>query len=103
MKLPNPMQGSNVKATLRTGVVMGSMLLLVVVSAIAVAHSVHKWRLYLNELQALDSEHMHLQTEWGQLLLEQHTWGAYSRVGRIATEQLNMRNPAPTEIIMVRQ
>lgn len=72
-------------------------------SAVAVAYSAHKSRLYLNDLQQLETERDRLETEWGQLLLEQHTWGAYGRIGRIAMEQLQMRNPAPTEIIMVRQ
>jgi cell division protein FtsL len=72
-------------------------------TAVAVAYSAHKSRLYLNDLQQLETERDRLETEWGQLLLEQHTWGAYGRIGRIAMEQLQMRNPAPTEIIMVRQ
>lgn len=86
----------------------GPLLALAVVvtlvsSAVAVAYSAHKSRLYLNDLQTLEKQRDQLQTEWGQLLLEQHTWGAYGRVGKLASEQLQMRNPAPTEIIMVRQ
>ncbi|MFZ5560632.1 MAG: cell division protein FtsL [Pseudomonadota bacterium] len=72
-------------------------------SAVAVAYSAHKSRLYLNALQQLEVERDRLETEWGQLLLEQHAWGAYGRIGKIAMEQLQMRNPAPAEIIMVRQ
>lgn len=72
-------------------------------SAVAVAYSSHKSRLYLNDLQKLEVQRDRLETEWGQLLLEQHTWGAYGRVGKLATEQLQMRNPLPTEIMMVRQ
>lgn len=93
-KLPVRLQGS-----LLTSVIV----LTLVSSAIAVTYSVHKSRYYLHELQKLQAERDHLETEWGQLLLEQHAWGAYGRVGRLATEQLQMRNPAPTEIIMVRQ
>lgn len=86
----------------------GMLMALVVVftlvsSAVAVAYSVHKSRLYLNQLQKLETQRDRLETEWGQLLLEQHTWGAYGRVGTLATQQLQMRNPSPTEIIMVRQ
>lgn len=79
------------------------VVLTLVSSAIAVTYSVHKSRQYLYELQKLQAERNRLETEWGQLLLEQHAWGAYGRIGRLATEQLQMRNPAPTEIIMVRQ
>lgn len=86
------------------GAVLAAMLTLVLVcSAVAVAYSVHKSRHYLNELQSLEGERDRLETEWGQLLLEQHTWGSYGRIGKIALEQLQMRNPAATEIIMVRQ
>ncbi|HCT41266.1 MAG TPA: cell division protein FtsL [Moraxellaceae bacterium] len=82
---------------------VGIVVVTLVSSAIAVTFSVHKSRQYLYELQELQAERDHLETEWGQLLLEQHAWGAYGRIGRLATEQLQMRNPAPTEIIMVRQ
>jgi len=86
----------------------GPFLVVIVVmtlvsSAIAVTYSVHKSRQYLYELQKLQAERNRLETEWGQLLLEQHAWGAYGRIGRLATEQLQMRNPSPAEIIMVRQ
>lgn len=80
------------------------MLIAALVStAVGVAYSTHKSRLYLNDLQTLETERDRLGVEWGQLLLEQHTWGAYGRIGTLATDQLQMRNPAPTEIIMVRR
>lgn len=79
------------------------LVFILVCSAVAVSWSVHKSRHYLNQLQGLEVERDRLETEWGQLLLEQHTWGAYGRIGKIATEQLQMRNPAPAEIIMVRR
>lgn len=88
---------------LRSPLTVAVIGFVLVSSAVAVAYSAHKSRLYLNDLQQLEIERDHLETEWGQLLLEQHTWGAYGRVGKIALEQLQMRNPAPTEIIMVRQ
>ena len=89
--------------TLQGPLLAGMLVFVLVCSAVAVAWSVHKSRHYLNELQTLEVNRDRLETEWGQLLLEQHTWGAYARVGKIAAEQLQMRNPAPTEIIMVRQ
>ena len=93
-QLPVRLQGSLLAAVL---------VLTLVSSAIAVTYSVHKSRYYLNELQTAEAERDRLETEWGQLLLEQHAWGAYGRIGRLATEQLQMRNPASTEIFMVRQ
>lgn len=85
------------------GVMAAAVLLTLVSSAVAVAYSAHKSRLYLNELQKLEVQRDKLEVEWGQLLLEQHAWGAYARIGKLATEQLQMRNPAPAEIMMVRQ
>lgn len=79
------------------------IVMTLVSTAVAVAYSAHKSRGYLAELTKLEAERDRLETEWGQLLLEQHTWGAYGRIGKLATEQLQMRNPSPTEIIMVRQ
>ena len=90
-------------ALLRGPLLSGVMVFVLVCTAVAVSWSVHKSRHYLNQLQALQGERDRLETEWGQLLLEQHTWGAYGRIGKIAAEQLQMRNPAPSEIIMVRR
>ena len=41
------------------------------------------------------------QAEWGRLVLEQSTWTAYSRIERIATEQLGMKVPEPSDVILV--
>ena len=79
------------------------IVITLVSSAVAVAYSVHKSRIYLNDLQRLETQRDQLETEWSQLLLEQHSWGSYGRIGKLATDQLQMRNPAPSEIIMVRQ
>lgn len=89
--------------TLQGPLLAGALVFVLVCTAVAVSWSVHKSRHYLNQLQSLEGERDRLETEWGQLLLEQHTWGAYGRIGKIAVEQLQMRNPAPGEIIMVRQ
>ena len=66
------------------------VMLLLVLSALAVSWSVHEARRLTNEVQRLQAEHNRLQTEWGQLLLEQSTWGAYARVERMAREKLSM-------------
>lgn len=42
-----------------------------------------------------------MQVEWGQLLLEQSTWGSYNRVEQLAGDKLKMRVPSPSEIVMV--
>jgi cell division protein FtsL len=86
------------------GQLLASLIIVTLVSsAVATAYSVHKYRLYLNDLQRLQTDRDNLETQWGQLLLEQNSWGAYGRIGKVATEQMQMRNPTPQEIIMVRQ
>ena len=81
---------------------VAAIILALVAASVAVAFSVHKSRLNLAQLQALQAERDQLEVEWGQLLLEQQAWGAYGRVGKVAVDELGMRTPAPHEIMMVR-
>ncbi|AOE83668.1 cell division protein FtsL [Pseudomonas sp. TCU-HL1] len=84
----------------------GSLLMLllfaaVLLSAIAVSYSAHWNRKLLNELYAELSVRDKAQAEWGRLVLEQSTWTAHNRIESLASEQLRMRIPDPTEIRMV--
>ncbi|WP_022956622.1 cell division protein FtsL [Perlucidibaca piscinae] len=79
-----------------------AVILALVAASVAVAFSVHKSRLNLAQLQALQAERDQLEVEWGQLLLEQQAWGAYGRIGKVAVDEMGMRPPAPQEIMMVR-
>lgn len=72
-----------------------------VVSALAVAYSAHWSRFLLNELATEIEVREKAQAEWGRLVLEQSTWTAYSRIERIATEQLGMHVPEPADVILV--
>ena len=51
--------------------------------------------------QKMQNENSQMQVEWGQLLLEQSTWGSYNRVEQLATKKLKMHVPSPNEIVMV--
>lgn len=73
----------------------------VVVSALAVVASTHQVRKHTNTLETLRREAAQLQVEWGQYLLEQSTWAAYSRVEAIATQELGMFPATAEQIIMV--
>jgi cell division protein FtsL len=57
-------------------------------------------RLY-HDLQIQQSQHQMLQTEWGQLLLEQSAWAQQNRIEQIATQNLQMVIPKQKDIIMV--
>ncbi|MEH6564168.1 MAG: cell division protein FtsL [Halopseudomonas sp.] len=75
---------------------------LVVVTALAVSYSAHWSRQLLNELASEMEVREKAQAEWGRLVLEQSTWTAYSRIERIATDQLGMHVPEPADVILVR-
>lgn len=62
-------------------------------------HANRQLFLALRELQAQQND---LEREWGQLLLEQGTWGTHGRIEDIARNQLNMTVPEVSEIFMVR-
>mgnify|MGYP003625752844 CR=1 FL=1 len=75
---------------------------LVVVSALAVSYSSHWSRVLLNELAAEMDQREGAQAEWGRLILEQSTWTAHSRVEALATNELKMRVPEASEVILVK-
>ena len=91
----------------RAGLPAGSgwlllVAVLVIVSALAVSFSAHWSRQLLNELAGEMDVREKAQAEWGRLVLEQSTWTAYSRIERIATEQLGMHVPEPSDVILVK-
>lgn len=75
--------------------------LLVVLSALGVIYSSFKARHLVAEFQLLQDQRNDFQEEWGQLLLEQSTLGAFSRVEQLAGKELKMAVPSPEQIVMV--
>jgi cell division protein FtsL len=69
-------------------------------SGLAVALSVHHWRESLQELQVLKQESKALDVEWGQLLLEQNSWGGYARIEQLAQQQKMQAAPLQS-VVMV--
>lgn len=74
------------------------LLAAVVLCALSVVTSQHKWRKLFIELQKEKERTQQMEVEWGQLQLEQGTWAAPSRVEKIATRQLQMQSPKRTQI-----
>jgi cell division protein FtsL len=74
----------------------------VVISAFAVVELRHHNRLLFVELQGLTSERDQLNTEWGQLLLEQGAWSEHRRVEDTARVRLGMTVPAGDQVVAVR-
>ena len=59
----------------------------------------HQSRRLFVELQSLRQSKLGLDQEWGQLLLEQATWGAEIRVEQIAAQKLGMLVPAQNQVM----
>ena len=74
---------------------------LTLVSGLAVVLKEHQNRTTFNELQQLKDEGNELEVKWGQLLIEQSTFGVEGRVEQKAVNDLRMQLPTPAEIIMV--
>jgi cell division protein FtsL len=71
-------------------------------SALAVIATSHLTRDQYARLQHLEREQQQLQTEWGQLLLEESAWSSPARVERLAQERLEMRLPDIDEVEVIR-
>lgn len=79
-----------------------TLLGLMLVSGLMVVHTTHENRFAFNELQQLRDQANHLDVEWGQLLLEQSTFGVDGRIEQKAVDQLQMQVPEIDDIVMVR-
>lgn len=77
------------------------VLALVVLSSLALIYSIFQARNLTSEMQALRAEQNRLNEEWGQLQLENSTWGAYARVEQMAVGQLGMRAPTASQRVVV--
>lgn len=72
-----------------------------VMSAMALVYTKHESRKLFVELEALTTERDELNIEWGQLQIEQSTWATHARIERVATEELSLARPKPTEIYVI--
>jgi len=79
------------------------LLLLVLISAMAVIYVSHINRRTFGDYQLLMNMRDELETEWGQLLLEESALASYARIESIATKDLDMRAPKAADIVMVQQ
>lgn len=75
---------------------------LVTATGLMVAYVSHICRERYAELAALENEANALQIDFGRYLLEQSAWGSLQRIEMSATNEFNMRNPKPDEIVIIR-
>ena len=80
-----------------------TLALAVLVSAIAVIEAKHESRKRFVALQDLEMERDRMNVEWGQLQLEQGTWATHSRIESIAYKQLHMVIPEMESIVIIKQ
>ena len=87
---------------------MKSAVTIVLAAGLAFASAVelvvyrHESRKLFVELQDLRKTKQNLNREWGQLLLEQATWGTHIRVEKVASEKLEMIAPRTQQIVELR-
>jgi cell division protein FtsL len=74
----------------------------VMVCALTVIELRHRNRLLFAELQTVTQERDALNTEWGQLLLEQGAWSEQRRVEETARARLGMALPSGDQVVVVR-
>jgi cell division protein FtsL len=79
------------------------LLVALIACALSLVTSRHQARQVFVELERAQAEARGYETEYGQLQLEQSTWGMPARVEKIAREQLRMQLPssARTEIVVM--
>lgn len=71
-------------------------------SAIMLVYTKHQSRKLYVEVRKLQSEIDGLNTEWGQLQLEQSTWSDHGRVEQIARTKLSMAMPDPDDVVFIK-
>lgn len=79
-----------------------SVLLVVLVTALAIVYTTNEHRISFSQLQRLEQQANQLQLQWGQLILEQASLATPARVERLAVEKLQMRLPVDKETFVLR-
>jgi cell division protein FtsL len=79
------------------------VLVLVLVSSLGVIFSTYKSRQLFSDVQLQHRDSMHLEEQWGRLLLEQSTWASHSRVEALARTKLDMVVPDPGAMVVIKR
>lgn len=77
------------------------LLGVVVLCALGVVTSQHRARQLYADLHHAEEQAKQMNTEYGQLQLEQSTWAMHARIEKIASEHLQMKVPEPSRIHIV--
>lgn len=86
---------------MRRLVILAVLVVAVVANAVAVVYMKHERRALFIQLNRLEHRRDAMLVEWGQLQLEQSTWGAQERVQALASSKLGMHLPRASDIVVV--
>lgn len=78
------------------------VFMLVLASAIMLVYTKHQSRKLFVELQQLKYQVDDLNTEWGQLQLEQSAWSGHGRIESVARTRLSMAMPESDEVVFIK-
>jgi len=88
--------------TVTKDLVMTLLLGLLVFTVAFVVVYLKDWeRSYYSDLEGAKQQSHFLHIEWGQLLLEQSTWAAPTRIQRIAQNNARMHSPSEDQIVVI--
>lgn len=76
--------------------------LVVIFNAVSVVYTSHISRQLTSRWDQLLQQRDKLDIEWRNLLLEEQSQTEHSRITRIATKELHMHRPAPSEEVVVK-
>lgn len=76
-----------------------SLIVFVVISALAVVRIKHENRAAVTEMSRLSAEKERLEMEWAQLQLEEATLSHHARIEKLAREQLGMTEPREYAVV----
>lgn len=77
------------------------LVVLLVGSAMSVSYQVFLYREEFKVLQDVRQEREKLDVEWGQLLIEQQTFGSTPQIGSRAVMSLRMYSPPPSQTVVL--
>ena len=78
-----------------------TLLAIVVLCGWAVVTAQHIARTLYGDLQKEQRSQQQLDVEYGQLMLEQGTWGAHSLIEKAAETRLGMHTPDPRQVQVI--
>jgi cell division protein FtsL len=78
-----------------------TLLVAVLISAIQVVLAQHNSRKYFVEIQDLEKQGDELNEVWGKLQLEQSTWATDDRVEKLARSKLAMIEPELESLVLI--